>query len=158
MPTSTKTTNLGLNSWLSTDKPKREDFVNDNNIIDNTVSSHIADMLVHLSSEDRELFTNPFYYDILAGDGEESRTFVLDFQPKFILVFLRDTPLISYDPVNQCTVCNYGIAVPTYGATEGVVLRKDELTLSQSQSYPESGGTYINLNSTDGQYVLIALR
>ena len=41
MPTNNKTSNLNLNSWLSTDKPKREDFVNDNIILDTAIGQHI---------------------------------------------------------------------------------------------------------------------
>ena len=35
MPTENKTANLGLNSWLGTDKPQRADFVEDNRYSDN---------------------------------------------------------------------------------------------------------------------------
>lgn len=51
MPTENKTTNLSLNNWLATDKPKREDFVNDNNIIDTVLGTHIADTSLHITEE-----------------------------------------------------------------------------------------------------------
>lgn len=158
MPSSNKTSNLNLNSWIATDKPKREDFVNDNNIIDNIVGSHILNTVMHLSSEDRENFSNPFYIDLLSGDGNASCTFTLDIEPKLVFVYLRNKPLISYDYTHSCTVCNCGIAVPNLGSTQGVTLSTNVLTLSQSQSYPSSGGTYINLNYNNGQYVCIALK
>lgn len=158
MPTSNKTTNLNLNSWLSTDKPKREDFVSDNNIIDSVLGSHILNEEMHLTTSDREKFSNPFYFDLLGGTGDASYTYTLDITPKFVFVYLRKKPLIKYDHGNFCTVCNCGVAVAGKGSTEGVVLSGNKLTLSQSQSYPSSGGTYINLNSDGGQYVCIALK
>lgn len=158
MPTSNKTTNLNLNSWLSTDKPKREDFVSDNNIIDSILGSHIADEVMHLSTSDRESLANPFYFDILVGTGDSSYTHVLDIEPQFVFVYLKNKPLIKYDCDNSCTVCNCGIAVAGYGGTEGITLNGSYLKLNQSQSYPSEGGTYTNLNSNAGQYICIALR
>ncbi len=158
MPTSNKTTKLNLNSWLSTDKPKREDFVSDNNIIDNILGSHIANEIMHLSTSDRESLANPFYFDILVGTGASSYTHTLDITPKFVLVYLKNKPLIKYDSNNSCTVCNCGIAVSGCGGTEGITLNENCLKLNQSQNYPAEGGTYINLNTNGGQYICIALR
>lgn len=158
MPTSNKTTNLNLNSWLSTDKPKREDFVSDNNIIDSILGSHIANEVMHLSTSDRESLANPFYFEILGGTGDISYTHVLDIEPQFVFVYLKNKPLINYDCDNSCTICNYGIAVAKYGGTGGIRLDGSYLTLNQSQVYPSEGGTYINLNSNEGQYICIALR
>ena len=58
MPTENKTTNLSLNSWLATDKPKREDFVNDNNIIDTVLGTHIADTSLHITEDFVESISN----------------------------------------------------------------------------------------------------
>lgn len=38
MPSTNKTQILSLNKWIATDHPKREDFVNDNVLIDNAIA------------------------------------------------------------------------------------------------------------------------
>lgn len=51
---SSNKTELGLNLWLGGDKPKREDFCNDNLIIDKQITEHKNDVSYHVSQEDRE--------------------------------------------------------------------------------------------------------
>ena len=41
---STNKTSLGLNQWVASDKPVRQDFVNDNTIVDNKLSQIVNDM------------------------------------------------------------------------------------------------------------------
>ena len=50
---STNKTEIGLNLWLGGDKPKREDFCNDNLIIDKQIIDHKIDMSCHVSEEER---------------------------------------------------------------------------------------------------------
>lgn len=50
---STNKTEIGLNLWLGGDKPKREDFCNDNLIIDKQIIDHKNDMSCHVSEEER---------------------------------------------------------------------------------------------------------
>ena len=50
---STNKTEIGLNLWLGGDKPKREDFCNDNLIIDKQIINHKNDMSCHVSEEER---------------------------------------------------------------------------------------------------------
>lgn len=158
MPTSNKTTNLKLNSWLSTDKPKREDFVNDNNIIDEILGAHIANSVMHLSASDRENLKDIFYFDVFDGTGAATYAVTLDIAPKLVFVYLRSNPLISYDTTHSCTVCNSGIAVQGYSTTSGLTLANNRLIVQQSQSYPGNGGVYLNLNSSSGTYTCVALK
>jgi hypothetical protein len=70
-----KTSHLGLNNWIGTDKPKREDFTGDNALIDSAVAavnteldehsaalesaaSHASDSAKHLTSAQRTAITN----------------------------------------------------------------------------------------------------
>ena len=67
---STNKTEIGLNLWLGGDKPKREDFCNDNLIIDKQIIDHKNDMSCHVSEEERNKWKKP----LLIYDG--FRTFM----------------------------------------------------------------------------------
>ena len=111
MPTENKTVNLNLNSWIGTDKPKREDFVNDNIILDTIISNHMLDTSLHFTASDREkLEERPFVLEILTGDGNASKKHILSITPKMVIVFTTNQPLVGYDKTNNCAVCNSGIA------------------------------------------------
>ena len=60
MPSTNTTPNLGLNSWLSSDKPKRTDFVSDNTIIDTVLGTHISDSNLHLTSLQKDYVAEPY--------------------------------------------------------------------------------------------------
>ncbi len=155
MPTQNKTENLLLNQWLSTDKPKREDFVSDNLIIDQVISEHLEDFDLHLSESDRTLLSNPFAIGTISGDGQSSKIHTLDFIPKFIFVFLKTYPLSYYDSDNGYTVVNSGIATNGYGSSSGINLTLNSLTLSQSTT--ASDGIFNNLNAV-ANYSYIAFK
>ena len=158
MPTNNKTPNLNLNSWIGTDKPKRQDFVNDNNIIDSVVGSHISNTLIHMSAAEKELLNSTFDVGTLAGDGNATCTHALDFIPKFVLIFAKGEVPIKYDTTNNYYVYNFAIATQnTYGSTQGATLNSAELTLQQTQSTP-SDGIFINLNKYFKQYVYLAFK
>lgn len=158
MPTSNKTANLNLNNWLETDKPKRIDFVENNNILDNVISTHLANTVLHLTSADRELLTAPFVTGIVSGTGEASHTHTLSITPKFVIFFLRSFFPVSYDATNGYTVCNGGIALKsTMGSTPGLKLVGNSLTVTQSQG-TVSNGVFFNLNKLSGQYLYIAFK
>ena len=55
MASTNKTEHLGLNAWLSTDKPKREDFVRDNQLIDGAVSTVSQGSFPNLNTADGTL-------------------------------------------------------------------------------------------------------
>ena len=46
MPTSHKT-GLGLNAWVGSDCPMRQDFVDDNTLLDELISTHINNQEQH---------------------------------------------------------------------------------------------------------------
>lgn len=157
MPTENKTANLGLNSWLGTDKPQRLDFVQDNNILDSVISEHLKDFDLHVSAEDKNLIKNPFTIGVLAGDGASSQDHTFDFYPRCIFVFLRNAPFTEYDSTNGYTICNSAVvAANGGGGTLGASLLLDTLTLSQSSS--ASNGRFINLNKNGAQYFYIAFK
>lgn len=158
MPSSNKTTNLNLNSWIGTDKPKREDFVNDNSILDTIIGTHLADTTLHFTAQDRTLLSAPFAVGVLGGTGEASYVHTLSFSPKYVFIFLRNNPFVKYDSTNGYNI--YNCAAACYngnGASLGISLSGNQLTLQQTQGTP-SDGNFINLNKDFGQYVYIAFK
>ena len=64
---------LGSGCLLYTsDKPKREDFVQDNLQLEELVGGHIEDTEAHLTAENREQFSTPVKVGVYAGDGKEA--------------------------------------------------------------------------------------
>ena len=60
---SSNKTELGLNLWLGGDKPKREDFCNDNLIIDKQITEHKNDVLYQLTEspqEDEQIYVGAY--------------------------------------------------------------------------------------------------
>lgn len=157
MPTQNKTTNFQLNSWLSTDKPKREDFVNDNTIIDTVLASHINDSSLHLSGNILDTINGRFVMGAIVGNGESSKVTTLSFTPKFFIVYLMNQPPIKYDSANEYYLYNFAMGNGSYGCTKGLSISGANVTLKQTQSSP-SDGVYLNLNKNYGQYIYFAIK
>lgn len=156
MPSTNKTTNLNLNSWISTDKPKMADFNSDNLILDSTVGTHINDASKHLSTSDRTLLENQVVSGNFTGTGSPNGTLTLDFTPKAVFVYLKGKPLTEYDAVNGYTICNAAF-VTANGASAGISINNKTVTLSQSQS-EATDGVFFNLYKSSTQYGYVALR
>ncbi|MBR0412091.1 MAG: hypothetical protein IJI47_00795 [Eubacterium sp.] len=153
MSSTNKTPYLELNSWVGSDIPKREDFNEDNNIIDSTVGTHIANTTAHTSSADKAKINTPFVVVPYTGNGSSSReiTITNDFSPKWGMVFK-----VSYTPsimdIDNRTEYNYfGVFTPS-GSNIGLSLSGKKLTVQQSatsvlgneiRSYNENGSSYI---------------
>lgn len=157
MPTNNKTPNIGLNSWISTDKPKRTDFVADNSILDTVISAHLNDHTSHITGDERTRFLDSFIIGGYAGSGDASMTISLSIEPRFVLVYLRNSPFTQYDSTNSYMLCNAGMSAGPYGKTTGVTLQDNELTVQQTQGTP-SNGVFLNLNKENAQYVYIVFK
>ena len=157
MPTKNKTENLGLNSWLGTDKPMREDFVSDNEKIDKAITDHLNDTDMHMSAEKLASLGTPFEIGVYMGDGNASKTISLDFAPKLAIVFLRSAPPAEYDAANGYTICNSAIIAANGGGGSlgGNIVMK---TIRVSQSTTASNGRFTNLNKLNSPYVYIAFK
>ena len=56
MPSSSKTSVLGLNQFVGSDKPKMDDFNYDNNKLETLVGGHLEDETCHLTAAERERY------------------------------------------------------------------------------------------------------
>ena len=157
MPTENKTTNLQLNSWLATDKPKREDFVSDNTIIDTILGNHINDTSVHLSESLTDTINDKFVCGLITGNGQESKVTTLSFTPKLFIIYLVNQPPIKYDSNNGYYLYSFAVGNNTYGCTKGLLINGTNITLKQTQGTP-SDGIFLNLNRNYGQYIYVALK
>ncbi len=157
MPTENKTANLGLNSWLGTDKPMREDFVSDNEKIDKAITDHLNDTTLHITEEQITRINKPFEVGIYIGDGQASKTIDLTFQPKLVVVFLRSMPLFEYNSADGYVICNSAIFTSggAGGSLGGSIIFESIQVL---QNTTPSNGRLINLNKQNSAYVYIAFK
>ena len=95
MPTSHKT-GLGLNAWVGSDCPMRQDFVDDNALLDELISTHVNDQDQHLSAADRALLESALLSDDIREMAPPPKKITLESQPKFVMVFMMMNPAVLY--------------------------------------------------------------
>jgi hypothetical protein len=153
MASTEKTALLGLSKWLSTDKPKRDDFVSDNVKIDTVLGGHIADAQIHLSEVGRERTANPISFMTVAGSGNSSRSLVFDFEPIFAVVFAVGKSAAVYEgEINKC----YFACAAQGSASAGISLDGDEIRIYQNAS--AANGVKACLNESGVTYIVAAFR
>lgn len=157
MPSTNKTPKLGLNSWVESDKPRREDFVQDNTILDTILSEHLADAVQHLTETDRLKLNEGVVVGSRTGTGTEEAIITLDFELKLFMLFAKDKPMTESNFSSGYTVVNSGVATQ-WGSTAGLAMSGKKVTVKQSKNAPEAGGAQMNLNKLYGQYIYIAVR
>lgn len=156
MSSTNKTTNLKLNSWISSDKPKRVDFVEDNTIIDEKLGGHILNTNIHLTTQEREKLNSMVYATSYSGTGTQSRSFNLTFAPSFVVVFKRYDSFNSYVSSGNYTKINGAFFSTKETADDCGSISGTSITVKQSTS--ASDGIFYNLNEQYGQYVIVAFR
>ena len=151
---STNKTPLGLNQWIETDRPKRTDFVNDNAILDTVITTHINNEDMHLTSFEEKLrASEPFKIGTVFGTGNTSTLYRLNFEPKLVIVFKKDSAPVEY--TNGYMKVNAAIATNT-GTSGGITISGDAVKLQQSTI--AVNGVFLNLNQELAQYILVAFR
>lgn len=156
MASSSKTSNLGLNIWSGTDKPRRTDFVEDNNIIDEALGGHLADSERHLTAAEREKLNAPVSAVSYSGTGTSARTLSFGFSPSFAVVFKRFDAFNTYNSVGGYTKINGAFFSSKETSDDCGGISGSTLTVKQSTS--ASDGIFYNLNEQYGQYVAVAFR
>lgn len=157
MPSTNKTAFLGLNQWLGTDKPKREDFNNDNLNVENSVKSHIHNQEAHVSADDRKQWSDctPVIGQYM-GDNAASRFISLGFAPRIVLLFSADRGLVDYNASGSTTNL-YSAIYTADGATLGIEASSAGFTVTNS-SNSMAGIPTIRLNQSTKAYIYIAYR
>jgi len=156
MASSKFTPNLGLNSWQAEDRPKRMDFVNDNDIIDSQLGTHIKNKDIHVTFADKERYLNPYKVMTYAGNGEESKSLSLDEEYSFAIVFQKHYPMVQYDDSGNA-ICRFAITGRTFGSSvPGVVFSGNMLVVKQDSQ--AANGIKNNFNEDMGQYAVVLFR
>ena len=96
MAASKKSTVLGLCLWEGTDKPRRVDFVADNEAIESQLGGHIQNDNLHLNDTRRKRLDTPTEVRTYTGTGAASRTILFGFSPSAVIgqaVFTGDDGL-----------------------------------------------------------------
>ncbi|MEE0060705.1 MAG: hypothetical protein UE295_07755 [Acutalibacteraceae bacterium] len=155
MSSTNKTSYLGLNAWLGSDRPQRIDFVDDNNKIDTAMKNHVNNNNMHCTSTEKAKIQNPYKMFSYVGTGTETNSFTIEFQPKFMIVFKKDTPPVQTDTSGNILI-NYVVTAVSNGSIGGAYISGYDITVNQS-SEPVNGMIY-NLNKKNGQYCIIAFK
>lgn len=111
MPSSEKTNYLKLNQWNGTDTPKRQDFVTDNLLIDQAVSSHVQNTDKHLTTADRVKLNNLFFAGSYIGNGTATRSFQLPEAPSFVILFPSTYPMGKVEFQGELHINNFGFCI-----------------------------------------------
>ena len=154
MASSNFTSNLHLSAWTGSDRPKRADFVSDNNIIDTQLGGHIADSAIHVTSDEKARISQPYEVKIYSGSGESERTISLGFTPKFVIVFRRGVPPAAYS--SGANVVYSGYACYGHGSTTGLVINSSGVVVTETSV--NADGVRVSLNESGSQYTLIAFK
>lgn len=152
MAATNRTPNLGLNSWLDTDRPKRTDFVSDNNIIDSFLGTHLSDSTAHLTQSEKDKVGEPFKVSVLYGTGETT-SLRYDFNPSFVIAFRIDAPTFEY--TNSKNMINSAYA-STRGASMGMAISGNTVFFYQG-AIPDTD-YYNNMSEEHSQYIVIAFK
>ena len=154
MASSNYTSNLHLCAWADSDRPKRADFVSDNNIIDTQRGGHILNDDIHLSAAQQDKLNTPFTVSVYQGNGSAERTIQLDFTPRFVLVFKRGAVPAGY--INSINTANCAFATNGYGFTTGVSITTSGVVVRQIAQ--NADGVCVSLNENGSQYTLVAFK
>lgn len=156
MPSTNKTKHLNLNKWEAEDRPKRNDFVSDNTILDTVVGEHINNSSLHVTASEKQKLAQMYTCVAYAGTGAATETIVLDFVPSIVFVYKKFSPPVSYNSGGYMVVNSAACGTAALGGSPGVAISGKNVVVSQSTS--ASNGMFLNLNQEYGQYVVIALR
>lgn len=153
MASSSFTPNLHLSAWEASDRPKRADFVSDNTIIDTQLGGHIANNNIHLTAEEKAKVDEPYVCMMYAGNGESQRLITLDFHPKFVFIYRRGVPFVTYS--NGVNVVSSACGSYGQGTSVGISITSTGVQVTESAA---SNGIRVNLNENLVQYTLIAFK
>lgn len=158
MSSTNKTTYLGLNSWLGTDKPQRADFNTDNELIDTAIGEHFEDEIRHITGEERETWNSPYFIGTYFGNGETPRTITTKcpFEPSIVIVFANSfTPTVTN--FSASTVRHYFGFATKRGSTMDFSFDKKNLII-KSTTDGTNGNEYVMLNQIGKTYIYIMIR
>lgn len=154
MSSTNKTSNLQLNSWIGSDKPKREDFNSDNEIIDKAIAQHVKDSVAHITLDERATWNNYMFTGIYFGNGTTERVITTEcpFEARIGFVFANNRPTSiarfsdskknNYFGVFGFMANSLGLKLDLGGKSFTVEQSAYAMTSGEYGNYNESGVTY----------------
>lgn len=167
MPSSSKTPSLGLNKWLGTDKPKKDDFNADNQKMDDahkalaatvtangqSLATHTGNTASHITAAERALWNSK---DKMAtgkytGNGAASRKITLGFAPRAGFLYAVGEPVsfADCDAGNNNYLAGF---ISTSGSTYGITADSTGFTVTQHPAARPNGRTS-KLNDASFTYI-----
>ncbi len=156
---SSNKTSLGLNLWEGGDCPQRQDFCNDNAIIDEKITSHFGDSAHHVSDDDRTKWNQNIFNGVYFGDGNASQTVLTKcpFVPSAVIVFAHNAlPYVWKDTTNQGHL--YTAFASTTAASYGITANFKNKSFSVIQKTTSINNEVVNLNENGVLYGYIFFR
>ena len=157
MPSTHKTAHLNLNQWIGSDKPKREDFCDDNLKVDTAIKNHTGSTDIHITADERTAWqSGGLTISSYVGDLEPSRTITLGYKPRAVIVFLAVRPLVEYK--KSADTCNIYSAICTpLGSSQGISITATGFVVKCAES-SSTGGSTEALNLMNKTYIYLAWR
>lgn len=116
--------------------------------------SHVNDKVVHVTQEDKDLWSELFVTGTYTGDGADEQFVALTFKPKFVLVYESNAAVWGTQNGMQCSTVAFGFASHN---SMGLQVNNNGFTVKQG-SKAVSMGVYVMLNSAGKTYNYIAFR
>ena len=138
MSSTYKTTNLGLNQFVGSDRPKMEDFNFDNQQIDQKFQEHVLSNL-HLTEQQRE--------------QQASRTIAVEGEIGFGLIFMVGE-VFNQTVTSSGDTYVYAAIITPQGCSKGVSIAEGGFTVQQSATSPMDGKRNM-LNQSGKSYLYI---
>ena len=155
MSSSNKTSYLGLNQFVGSDKPKMEDFNADNRLLDEKMQQHVQSQL-HLTEQQRERLENPGYLiGSYTGDGTTKRTISVAQPIGFGFVFMVGEGL-HYAVTTLGENHIFSAVMAPQGCSKGVSITSGGFTVLQSGSSTPDGKKNM-LNQSGKKYIYLIL-
>lgn len=149
MSSTNKTEKLGLNGWIGSDIPQRNDFNRDNAIVDEIVGNHIDDRVIHVSESERKIWSNNVYTTFYFGNGDMTQTIKTGcpFEPMLAIIFANGLPTIRPHISGNESWHYFGIATPASESMGLSFINETDLQVQQSkQAYIYTDYSYLNAN------------
>ena len=155
MPSTYKTEHLGLNRWIGTDKPKRTDFNEDNDLLDASVFGHLTDTAAHITQQERALWNAPCVTGSYVGDNASAKPIALAFKPRAVVVSIVSESPMGFSLTGELFIRS-GFAT-SYGGTKGVEITQTGFTVRNVTTTPPDGESP-KLNMTGYTYTYFAFK
>lgn len=154
MSSTYKTTYLGLNKFVGTDRPKMDDFNFDNETVDQKFQEHVESNL-HITEEERKLLGKANYVmGTYTGDGQSSRTLSFEFPIDFGIIFAVKEPLALFQATANITYV-YSAMISPSGCSKGVYTTEGGFIVQQTNTNPPDGKkSMLNQEGTTYVYLL----